>query len=267
MRQRFCSKAFATVLLLALAALGWWLADVSSLGKQSSDKKVRAGKDIPGSQRSSSLSTAQELSIHWGTNVSVHLTLEQKLLQLPALNLPQRKALQNIATQLHVPLLATSTDPQGGSVHIQPGGVLWGERNPQTELALEKFAAASDSQRPEHIHQIAAIEDPRLESFHYWILTQSKDAAQRGAAAFELGTAESADSHQALANALADPDDGVKDQARSAIQQIGSHKMEALLRTAMNSTNDEQAMEAGDLLERALGLKVEQEFWLRFTEK
>jgi HEAT repeat protein len=179
-----------------------------------------------------------------------------------------RKALENISNQLGLPLAAPDIDPSTqDDAYLMIGGILWGPGNPELEKQLNQLATAKAEDKPEHIHHLGAIADSRVEGVLRWALTTSSDPGVRGAAAFELAQSTSTDSHTALVKALSDQDEMVRDQARTAIEQIGGFKMEPLLRTAMHSPNDNEAMEAGDLLERAFGLQVEPDFWTRFTSK
>lgn len=258
--------AYAIALLaLAAGSLAWWLAG---------DRPVDAfagpvSETSPVPQAPVMVQDlARSAARAWSVQVEVDEPLRDRQVQPPARGVPVRKALQMLSEQLKLPLAAPVDDRAvEPRVHISEGGIIWGAPNPALTQALRRFVFAPPADKPDALHQVAAVPDPRVESVLHGELTTSKDGNVRGAAAFELGTAQSSDSQRALVSALGDEDEMVRDQARTAIQQLGGFKMEPLLRIAMQSEDDNEAMEAGDLLERSFGLEVAPEFWARFTEK
>jgi hypothetical protein len=250
-----------TIGLIGAVALGWHLAHRSN---QTSIAAVQVERVT----EPSALSGLHRLYAgSWGRTLSVHPDMEKKNVTPPVYNGSTRKALEQLSTELRLPLACVEEElAEETPIYIHPVAILCGTRSPELERALDALHQALDSERPERLHDLAELSDPRVESILHWSLTQSQDPAQRGAAAFGLGTAQQQITHQALVSALADVDELVRDQARSAIQQVGGLKMEAHLRKAMLSANKEQALEAGDLLENALGLEVDPEFWARFTD-
>jgi hypothetical protein len=254
---------------VTVAFFAWHRAGVpgtpSPVGSENSFSYTPVQKPLP-EEKTSISQLSRALADRWRFRAVVDPKLQGKEILLPASSTQRHKALEALGQELGLPAALSADDQDAAAdVYIGVGGIIWGEKNDDLNNAMEGLATDLPENRADHVHNLASLNDNRVESVLLWALTNSKEAAVRGAAAFELASATSPNVHRALVKSLSDEDDLVRDQARTAIEQIGGTTMEPLLRTAMQSPNDVVAMEAGDLLERAFGLDVPAEFWTRFN--
>ena len=265
------SHVYACLLLLAGVAWVWHYA--GSMGGRSDGTKPVVSIAPTAFNSSTPMKTTTQtlgkaLYDRWRLKATIDPSLGEHAVEVPASSRTPRKALLSLGQALQLPVALPQDDSHADDeVRIGPGGIILGKSNIELENAMKGLAAAAPEDRADFIHVIGGLQDQRVESVLLWALASSKDASVRGAAAFELAAATSADAHKALVDALSDENEMVIDQVRTAIEQIGGIKMEPLLRTVMQSSNDAAALEAGNLLERAFGLEVPAEFWSRFTRE
>ncbi len=179
-------------------------------------------------------------------------------------NDPPQKLLVKLADGLGLPLVAAQegeTIKAITQLTLTAGALIVGPTTASLEGSLNRLASADAEVRREAINQLESAADERLEAVFVRRMLNDLDPVVRGEAAAALGTATRPASWTALVRALQDEESWVVDNARTAIQQLGSERMEKYLRTELAAANPADRIEAADLLERVFGLSVPPEVW------
>lgn len=175
------------------------------------------------------------------------------------------KSLVKLAVHLRLPLFAPMEAWEKENVILLDSGLVAGALTQEIKDALDKTASSEPDTRQQGVRALHELEDARAERVMLHFLETDTVAEVRAEAAAGLRASTSRDALDALVVALADDDPWVAEHARYSIQMQGAERFERHLRTGMESADPRIAYESADILERAFGLPVPDEFWIEYA--
>lgn len=175
------------------------------------------------------------------------------------------KSLVKLAAHLHLPLYAPMAVWEKENVIILSSAIVVGSLTQKIKDALDQTASAEPDTRLLGLRDLHEMEDARAERVMLHFLESDTSAEVRAEAATGLRGSTSREALDSLVAALADEDPWVAEHARYSIQMQGPARFEAHLRSGMQAADPRVAYESADILERAFGLPVPDEFWIEYA--